>query len=141
VQHEGQSLGRAERVEHDQERQADRVGEQRLVFGVGAVGGVDDRVGEMDVEWLFAPDSAGAEHVQRHACHDRRQPGAEVLDLGRVGTGEPQPGVLHGVVGLAERAERPVGDRAQARPVLLELVGEPFLLIHVTFPSHCVSTE
>jgi hypothetical protein len=64
-----------------------------------------------------------------------------VLDIVRVGTCEPQPGVLHGVVGLAERAEHPVGDRAEMRPVLLELVGEPFLLIHVTFPSHRVSTK
>ena len=38
---------------------------------------------------------------------------------------EPQPGLLDGVVGLAERAEHPVGDRAQAGPVLLEPLGQP----------------
>ena len=39
---------------------------------------------------------------------------AEVLDLVRVGAAEPQPGLLDGVVGLAQRAEHPVGDGAQA---------------------------
>ncbi len=64
---------------------------------------------------------------------DGGQPGAEVLDLARVGVAEPQPGVLDGVVSLAERAEHPVGHRAQVRSVLLELVSEPLLLIDVTF--------
>jgi hypothetical protein len=64
---------------------------------------------------------------------NRRQPSAKVLDLARVGAAEPQPRVLDGVVGLAERAEHPVGDRAEVRSVLLELPREPLLLIHVTF--------
>ena len=34
VQHEGQPLGRRERLEHDEQREADRVGEQRFVLGV-----------------------------------------------------------------------------------------------------------
>ena len=119
----------AQRLEHDQQRKADRVGEQRLVLGVGAVGGVDDRVGHVHVERLLAPRLARAEHVQRHACDDGRQPAAKVLHLARVGAAEPQPGVLDGVVGLAERAEHPVGDGAQMRSVILELLGEPFLLI------------
>ena len=130
-----------ERLEHHEQRQADRVGEQRLVLGVGAVSGVDDRVGHAHVERLLAPRSARAEHVQRHACDDRRQPAAEVLDLARVGAAEPQPGVLDGVVGLAERAEHPVGDRTEMRSVILELAGEPFLLIHVTFLSRRVSSR
>jgi hypothetical protein len=67
------------------------------------------------------------------------QPGAEVLDLARIGAAEPQPGVLDGVVSLAERAEHPVGDRAQMRSLLLELLGEPLLLIHVTFLPRRVS--
>jgi hypothetical protein len=79
------------------------------------------------------------ERVQRDAGDDRGQPSLEVLDLARVGAADPQPGVLDGVVGLAERAEHPVGDRAEMRPVLLELLGEPLLLIHVTFLSCRVS--
>jgi hypothetical protein len=109
------------------------------VLGLGAVGGVDDRVGNVHVERLLAPRFARAEHVQRYACDDRGQPAAEVLDLARVGAAEPQPGVLDGVVGLAGRAEHPIGDRAEMRSVILELPGEPFLLIHVTFLPRSVS--
>jgi hypothetical protein len=88
VQDEGQPFGRGERFEHHQERQADGVGQQRLVLGVGAAGGIDDRIGHVHVERLLAPRPARAEHVQRHAGDDRRQPGAEVLDLARVGAAE-----------------------------------------------------
>jgi hypothetical protein len=91
------------------------------------------------VERLLAPRSARAEHVQRHAGDDCRQPAAEVPDFARVGAAEPQPGVLDGVVGLAERAEHPVGDSAEMRPLLLEVPGKPFLLIHVTFLPCSVS--
>ena len=35
--------------------------------------------------------------------------------------------------------EHPVGDRPQMRSVILELPGEPFLLIHVTFLPRSVS--
>jgi hypothetical protein len=131
----------SKRFEHDQQRQADRVGEQRLMLGVGAVGGVDDRVGHVHVERLLAPRSTRAEHVQRHACDDRCQPGAGVFDLAGVGAAEPQPGVLDGVVGLAEGAEHAVGDRAEVRSLLFELAGEPFLLFHVTFLPRSVSSK
>ena len=109
------------------------------MLGLGAVGGVDDRVGNVHIERLLAPRSARAEHVQRHARDDRRQPAAEVFDLARVGAAQPQPGVLDGVFSLADRAEHPVGDRAEMRSVILELPGEPFLLIHVTFLPCSVS--
>ena len=141
VQDEGQPFGRGQPLEHDQQRQTHRVGEQRLVLGVGAAGRVDDRVGNVHVERLLAPRSAGAEHVQRDPGDDRRQPAAEVLDLPHIGPAKPQPGVLDGVVGLAEGAEHPVGDRPQVRPLFLELPGEPFLLIHVTFLLRRVSSR
>jgi hypothetical protein len=111
------------------------------VFGIGAVGGVEDRVGQVHVERLLAPGSARAEHVQRDARDDRRQPSAHVLDLARVGAAQPQPGVLHRVVGFAERAEHPVGHRAEVRALLLELIGEPLLLAHVTFLLPGVSSR
>ena len=132
VQDERESLGGSEGLEHDQEREADRVGQQSLVLGVGAVGGIDDRVGHVHVERLLTPRLARSEHVQRDARDHCRQPCSEVLDLAPIGAAEPYPGILHGVVGLAERPEHPVGHRAQMRPLLLELLGKPFLLIHVT---------
>ena len=54
----------------------------------------------------------------------------EVLDLAGFGAAEPQPGLLHGVVGLADRAQHPVGDRPQAAPVLLEPLCKPVLFVH-----------
>jgi hypothetical protein len=101
--------------------------------------GFDDRVGNVHVERPLASRLARAEHVQRHAGDNRRQPAAEVLDLARVDAAEPQPSVLDGVLGLAQRPEHPVGDRAQIRSLLLELADEPFLLIHVTFLPDRVS--
>jgi hypothetical protein len=45
---------RRQRLEHDEQRQADGVGEQRLVLRVDAVCAVDDRVRQMLVERLLA---------------------------------------------------------------------------------------
>jgi hypothetical protein len=50
VQDESQPLGRGQGLEHDQQGEADGVGEQRLVLRIGAVGRVDDRVGDVHVE-------------------------------------------------------------------------------------------
>ena len=141
MQDEGQPFGRGQRFEHNQQRQADRVGEQRFVLGIGALGGVDDRVGHADVERLLVPRVPRAERVQRDARDDGRQPAAEVLDLARVRATDPEPRVLDGVVSFADRSQHAIGDRAQPRPVIFELTSEPFLLIHVTFPFPEVSWD
>ena len=104
VQDEGEPFRRPERFEHHQEGEADRIGDQRLVLGIGAVDRVDDRVRHPLVERLLAPRVAGAQHVQGDPRDHRGQPGAEVLDRLRVTAVEPQPGLLHGVVGLGGRA-------------------------------------
>ena len=71
---------------------------------------------------------------ERHARDHGRQPSAEVLHLARVGAAQAEPRVLNGVVRLGQRAEHPVGHRAQVRAVVVEFPGEKFLvLIHVTF--------
>src|ERR1700716_4088433 len=41
-----------------------------------------------------------------------------------------QPGLLHRIVRLGERAEHAISDRAQARPVCLELRCQPVVLVH-----------
>ena len=51
---EAEPFRRGERLEYDQQRQTDRVREQRLVLGVRAVRGVNDRVWDMHVERLLA---------------------------------------------------------------------------------------
>ena len=47
VQDEGQTLGRRQGVEHDQQRQPDRVGEQRLVRRIDRIGARHDRIGHV----------------------------------------------------------------------------------------------
>ena len=81
--------GRRERLEHHQQREADRVGEEHLVVGIELVFTADDRIGDSDAHRLLAPRLTGAQHVEAYAGDDRRQPPAEVLDVGRVGAIEP----------------------------------------------------
>src|SRR5262245_14232168 len=87
----------------------------------------DDGIWHMDVERLFAPGAARTEHIQTHSGDDGRQPAREVFDPRGVGAAETQPGLLDGVVSLSQRSEHSVGDSAQPRPVLFELISEPIL--------------
>src|SRR5215211_597286 len=134
VQHEREPLRWGQRLEHYEQRQSDGIGQQRLVLGIDSVRPVDKRIGEPPGERLLPPRLARAEHVQRHAGDDGRQPSAQVLDLVAVGAVEAQPGLLDGVVRLAERAEHPVGHTSQPAPVLLELLRQPVALIHCHVP-------
>ena len=53
-----------------------------------------------------------------------------------VGSAQSQPGLLHGVVGFAQRAQHPVGDRSQMGAIGIELLGQPVGIVHrCTFPS------
>ena len=49
-----------------------------------------------------------------------------------VGPLQPQPGLLHGVVGLGHRAEHPVADGPQSGALLFELLGKEFFVHPVT---------
>ena len=90
MQHEREPLGGAERVQHDLQRDPDRVCQQRLVLGVGPDRRVvDDRLRQEAVERLLAAGPAGPEHVQTDPCDDRRQPPLEAFDL--LGVGPLQP--------------------------------------------------
>jgi hypothetical protein len=118
VQHERQPLGRRQRVQHHQQRNADRVGQQRMLLRVVVRG--DYRVGHVHVEGVFAVGGPGAQHIQADPRHHRGQPASQVLHVSRFRAGQPPPRLLHRVVGLGERAKHPVGDRPQVRPVRLE---------------------
>ena len=130
VQHEREPLGGSQRFEHHEQRETDRVGQQRFVLGVDPVLAAHDRLGHVRVQRLLAPRLARAQHVQAHPRDDRRQPSAQVLDAAGVGAAEPQPGFLHGVVRLAQRAEHPVGHRPQVGAVGLEPLRQPVVFVH-----------
>ena len=125
VEHERQALGRLERLEHDEQGGADRVGGERLALRVrgGVVGERDDRVGQpARLERGLAAALAGVEHRQAHAGGDRRQPRAHVLYVARVRALEADPRLLEGVVGLGARAQDPRRHGEQVRSVSLEFV-------------------
>src|SRR4029077_7311020 len=79
---------------------------------------------------VLAPGLAGPQHVQADPPDHGGQPCPQVIDGAGVAVAEPQPGLLHRVLRLADRAEHAVGDRLQMRAVLLELLGQPALFGH-----------
>ena len=55
MQDERKAFGGRQRVEHDQQRHADRVREHRFAFGIGAFPTHDARLGDLRANRLFAP--------------------------------------------------------------------------------------
>ena len=88
MQHEREPLGRRQRLEHDEHGDTDRVREQRLVLGIAGGVDADDGLRQPRAGVVLVPRAPGPQHVEAHARDDRRQPTAEVLDLGRVGAVE-----------------------------------------------------
>ncbi len=134
MQREREPLGGAERVEDHEQGGADGVGQERFVLGVATSGDALDPLRHAGTRRFLASGRTRAQHVQRHPCHDRRQPPTKVLDLVRVRPAEPEPGFLHGVIGLAPRTEHPVGDCPQMRTVALEPVHQPLVFRHRSDP-------
>ena len=72
------------------------------------------------VDRILGSGSAGAQAIEAHAPDHGRQQPADVLDLAGVGSSQPQPRLLHRVLGLGMRSEHAVGERVETRPALLE---------------------
>jgi len=102
VEHEGETLGRLEALQDDQQRHTYRIGEEGLLFGVMVIVGADDWFWQPGSGEVLAPDLAGAQHVDADASDCGRQPGREIVDGVAVGSVQSQPGFLHRVVGLGE---------------------------------------
>ncbi len=130
VQDEGDAFGRRQRVQDDEQGEPDRVAQQRLLLGIEAGLGAHDRVRDVGLEGRLAARPARSQHVQADPSDDRRQPRPQVVDVGRVGAAQADPGFLDGVVRLGHGAEHPEGDAAQVRAVVLEPFGEPILVVH-----------
>jgi alkylhydroperoxidase family enzyme len=133
VQHEGESLCRAQRVENDLERDSDGLGEEGLVLWIGAGVGRDDRLGCERIQGIFVTELSGPQGVQANPRDYRGQPSLEVVDPICVDTLQSQPRVLHRVVGVAQRSDDPVGNRPQPPTLLIKPLGQ-VELIHVTSP-------
>ena len=102
---------------------------------VRRVGAGDDRLRKVDAHRVLTAGLARAQHVEAEAGDDGGQPAAEVVDVARIGSAEPQPGILDGVVGLGHRAEHSVGHRPQVGSVGLEALGQPIGVTHRSRPS------
>lgn len=139
MQHEGEAFGGRERVEHDEQREPYGVREFGLVNGVGRA---DHRVGHaglggperLVLEGLLAARRAGAQHVQADPPDDGRQPAAQVPYLTRIRPLQPQPPLLDGVLGLAQRTEHPVRHGPQPPALFLEPGDEIGRLCHEGLP-------
>jgi hypothetical protein len=124
VQDERESLGRAEGVEHHEQRQSDRVGEQRLVLRAYGPVRHEEGVGPVEAVRRLPRRASAPQRVQAQAGHDRGQPAAQVVDPVGVAAAQPDPRLLDGVLGVVEAAEDPEGEGAQAWTVGPELQGE-----------------
>ena len=129
VQDERDALGRGHRFEHDQEGHADRLIQGDPVGRVGRGAArppadplrrVGQRLGEPFAHVALPPGPCRAEQVQADAAGDRRQPGAGGFDglLLLPGQGVPAGvGLLHGILGLGQGAQQPVGEIDQLTPL------------------------
>ncbi len=102
MKYESEPLGRREGIEHDQQGEADRVGQQRFLLGLRRSLGTDQRIGDVEVERLLASGVPRPQHVQTDATNDRGQPTAHVFDPARVRSTDAQPGVLDGIVSIGQ---------------------------------------
>ena len=98
------------------------------------------RVSSPHLHGLVSSGSAGAQQVEADVGDHRGEEPAHVVDAVGVRAAETQPGFLQGIVGVAHRSEHPVRHGPQAGPVLFEPLGQPLLVVHVTFPRLGVSS-
>ena len=145
MQDEGDPLGRGQGVQHHQHGRADRVRHQGLVLGAELLLDGPDPVRQAIVQELLAARAPGPERIQADPGDHGGEPAVEVVQAGRVGAGEAQPGLLDGVVGFGGGAEQALGDRPQPGPVGLEPPGQPLavavLVLHVTSLRPVVSFQ
>lgn len=135
MQHERDPLGRRQRFKHHEQRETNRVGQQRLLLRIDLALVAHNWVGHVHGQRLFAPRLARAQHIEAHPRYHRRQPSAQVLNLACVGTAKAQPALLHGVVGLFEPAKHAIGHRPQVGTLGLEALRQPLApLIDILFP-------
>jgi hypothetical protein len=134
VEHERHPLARRQRLEYDEQGQADRIGLFRGRLGV-RIDPAHHRVGHVRLERLLAARLASPQEVEADPADHGREPRLEVLHLADVRAGQSQPRLLDGVVGLGHRAQHPVGHRAQVGALLLELSGQLLLVRHLSGSS------
>lgn len=125
VEHEGDSLGRIQRVEHDEEREADRLGGHGFGFRIARGRRPGDRNGEVRGLFVLRARFARAQVIETHARGHGGQEAAQVRDLIDVGGRHAEPRLLHRIVSLVRRTKQALGDAAKMSAARLERGGEP----------------
>lgn len=128
MEHERHPLARRQPFEHDEQRRADRVGQDRLLLGAGIAARWFGRC--LFIKGLFGPRPARSQPVKADARHNGRQPGTEVVDGLGIGALKSQPRLLDRVLGFGVGPEQPVGERVQPGSVGLEPVGDRATVVH-----------
>lgn len=127
MEHEREPFGRRERLEHDQQRDADGLGQEGVALGTGRVAARAEprreRLGQPRPGVGLAPRAAAAEKVEADPAEGNGEPAAKVIGPSRVTSIEADPCLLDGILGLGHRAEHAVAHGSEMRPMPLELGG------------------
>ena len=134
VQDEREAFGGCQGLEHDEQGDPDGIGKDDVVLGALVERDGHDRLRQPAPGVVLASRPARPEHVQADPADDHREPATKVIGASRVAAIEPDPCLLDGIVGLADRAEHPVGDAAQVRTLVLELLGQPVASVQSVTP-------
>ncbi len=120
MQHEHNTLGRRKHVEHHEQRRPDRLCKERLLLRVELVFDAHDLVRKLVACEVFTPEASRSQLIQADSRQDRSEPSAEILHRASIGTTEPQPCLLDGIVRVGVRAKHAEGKRLQPGPAGLE---------------------
>ena len=145
VQQEHGTFGRGQALEQDEEGHGQGIGHLGALRGVrggrGAQLARDEWFGKPGTHVGFPPDPRGPQVTDGQPGGDRGQVGlgrGDALALAQ-STGQPQEGLLDDVLGVADAAGHPVGDREHQRPELQVVRGG--LRGHAAFPTLKASAQ
>src|SRR4029453_2370969 len=129
------SLRRLEPIEDNEQRESDRICENRFLLGAAPAHTSRNRPRSVRSERLLAPRFARPEHVQAHTRDDGGQPSAKIVDAGGIGAAQSQPRLLDSIVHLTHRAQHPVSHGTKVGPVLFKSVGQIVAFAHRSHSS------
>jgi hypothetical protein len=124
VEQEHGAFGRRQALEQDEEGHGQGIGHLGALRGVGGGRGTqlarDERLGQPGTYVGLPPDPRGPQVADGQPGGHRGQVGLGRGDTGSVAQGASQPkeGLLDDILGVADAAGHPVGDREHQRPEL-----------------------
>ena len=132
----------SEGVHDNVQREADGIGDQCLLLGIGppGPGRLARERADAELERLLGPYATPAQSIEADPPGHDGEPAAQVLDTPAAGAGKAQPRLLPDVIRVRMRAEHAERDRVEIGAMGLELGGEP-LFSHGPPPRGGVTTR